>query len=260
MEKGRVHSILKKVRHTSPKILNVTHFAAGPFTGNGLLALGAFPIIAEPVEETADIVGKFDIVVLNIDSIRSEAFESYIAIGRSANKQGTPVIINMAEAGIIVDQAEIIRQLLKEICVSIIYGNAPAAAVVAAEKSLQTNHVKEMAALFAKWFNAVAVVSGKEDYVSDGVLNYAIYNGDPIMAKVMGAGSLFSAVIGTFAAVENNYLEAAVSARIFNGVAAEIAANKTEGQGAGSFQIEYLNQLSILSSSEIDLYSSFEKL
>ena len=61
-------------------------------------------------------------------------------------------------------------------------------------------------------------------------------------------------------AVENNGLEAATSALVFYGVAAEIAANKTDGQGPGSFQIEFLNQLSRVSSSEINLYGSFEQI
>ena len=57
-----------------------------------------------------------------------------------------------------------------------------------------------------------------------------------------------------------NRLKAATSALVFYGVAAEIAAHKTEEQGPGSFQIEFLNQLSRVSSSEIDLYGSFEQL
>ena len=90
-------------------------------------------------------------------------------------------------------------------------------------------------------------------------LRICIHNWDPLLTKVAGSSSLLSAVIGTSAAVEENLLEAIVSGLLFNGVAAEIAANKTEGQGPGSFQIEFLNQLSLISSSELDLYGSFTK-
>ena len=62
------------------------------------------------------------------------------------------------------------------------------------------------------------------------------------------------------AAVEKDSLEAATSALVFYGVAAEIAANRTDEKGPGSFQIEFLNQLSLVSSSEIDLYGSFKQL
>ena len=73
----------------------------------------------------------------------------------------------------------------------------------------------------------------------------------PLLTKVTGTGCLLSAVIAAFAAVEKNLVEAATSALVFYGVAAEIAANKTEDKGPGRFQIEFLNQLSLVSSSEI---------
>ena len=75
--------------------------------------------------------------------------------------------------------------------------------------------------------------------------------GDPLLAKVSATSSLLSAIIGSCAAVGENLFEAAVSALMINGVAAEIAANKTEGQGPGNFQIEFIDQLSLISSSEI---------
>ena len=87
-----------------------------------------------------------------------------------------------------------------------------------------------------------------------------VHNGHPILTKVTGTGCLLTAVVGAFAAVESNNIEAATAAIVFYGVAAEIAANKTDGQGPGSFQIEFLNQLSLVSSSEIDLYASFEQI
>ncbi len=111
-----------------------------------------------------------------------------------------------------------------------------------------------------KSLNTVIVITGKDDIVTDGLTTYVVHNGHPILTKVTGTGCLLSAVVGAFAAVENNGLKAATSALVFYGVAAEIAANKTEEQGPGSFQIEFLNQLSRVSSSEIDLYGSFEQI
>ncbi|KAI7249032.1 hypothetical protein KC345_g11785, partial [Hortaea werneckii] len=58
-------------------------------------------------------------------------------------------------------------------------------------------------------------------------------------------GCLLSAVVGAFLAVSGgDVLEAAAEALSFYGVAAEIAAEAAETQGPGSFQIEFLNQLS----------------
>ncbi|MFS8630069.1 MAG: hydroxyethylthiazole kinase, partial [Bacillales bacterium] len=82
----------------------------------------------------------------------------------------------------------------------------------------------------------------------------------PLLARVTGTGWLLSAVVGAFAAVGDERLEASVSALVFYGVAAERAAEKTRALGTGSFQIEFLNQLSLLRGEEIMKYCAFEKL
>ena len=104
------------------------------------------------------------------------------------------------------------------------------------------------------------VVTGKDDIITNGSETFAVHNGHPLLTKVTGSGCLLSAVVGAFAAVENNYLEAATAALVYYGVAAEMAANKTDEQGPGSFQMEFLNQLSMVSSSEIDLYGAFKRI
>ena len=64
---------------------------------------------------------------------------------------------------------------------------------------------------------------------------------------MIGTGCLLSAVLGAFLAVSDGaWLEAATEALSFYGVAAEIAVERTAGQGPGSFQIEFLNQLALV--------------
>jgi hydroxyethylthiazole kinase len=54
-------------------------------------------------------------------------------------------------------------------------------------------------------------------------------------------------------------VSAAVAALATYGVAAEIAAERTAAEGPGSFQIEFLNQLSKVSSEEISKFANVEK-
>jgi hydroxyethylthiazole kinase len=91
------------------------------------------------------------------------------------------------------------------------------------------------------------IITGKDDVITNGVNTYIASNGHPILTKVTGTGCLLSAVVGAFLAVsEGESLMAAVEALSFYGVAAEIAAELTTGKGPGSFQIEFLNQLSLV--------------
>ena len=56
--------------------------------------------------------------------------------------------------------------------------------------------------------NTVAVITGKEDVVTDGERTIVIRNGHPILTKVTGTGCLLTSVIGAFVAVEKDYVKA----------------------------------------------------
>jgi hydroxyethylthiazole kinase len=266
MEKSRVHSILKKVRKNNPIVYYFAAIHEAFFTANGLLALGATPLISGAIEETDEALRKADAVILKMDQSEYVA-EKLLTAAKSAYQHKIPTIFDSSGVCLSIFRKEVSRQILREIKVSIIHGTPLDIAFLIGEKwerSMEENNFlnqneSELALLAAKRLDTTIVISGKEQIVSDGISTYSIHNWDPLLTKVAGSSSLLSAVIGTSAAVEENLLEAIVSGLLFNGVAAEIAANKTEGQGPGSFQIEFLNQLSLISSSELDLYGSFTK-
>lgn len=266
MEKSRVYAVLKKVRDSNPLIHNITNIVVANFSANGLLALGASPVMADAVEEAADMAKVADAVVLNMGTLNSESSKAMMLAGKSANEKGVPVILDPVGVGATPFRTKIAQQIIQEVKLSIIRGNAAEIANLIGEKweikgvdaGNVKGNIKELASMAALKLNSVVVVTGKDDIISDGNTTFVVHNGHPILTKVTGTGCLLSAVVGAFAAVENNQLEAAVAALIYYGVSAQVAANKTDEQGPGSFQIEFINQLSLISSSEIDLYSSFE--
>ncbi|MBB6445241.1 hydroxyethylthiazole kinase [Bacillus benzoevorans] len=265
MEKGKVHTILKNIRQVNPLIYNMTAVHDASLTANGLLALGASPIIDGSVEEAAELASKAGAVILTINWSDRESFEKITTAGKAANKHGIPLILNAAGANFSLFRRQQSQQLLKRISVSAIRGDAFEIAHLIKEdrgdsgerSEAFTSNKSQLALLAAKKLSTIIVMTGREQFISDGISTYTVHNGDALLAKVSAASSLLSAIIGSCAAVEENLFEAAVSALMINGVAAEIAANKTEGQGPGNFQIEFIDQLSLLSSSEIDLYGSF---
>jgi hydroxyethylthiazole kinase len=140
---------------------------------------------------------------------------------------------------------------LEQLTISIIRGNAAELANVIGEtwtiKGVdagkgQHDHIG-LAKRAAAQLNTVVAITGAEDVITDGTTTYVGYNGHPILTKVTGTGCLLTSVIGAFAAVLDEPVEAAVSAIISYGVAAELAYDKTAENGPGSFQIEFLNQL-----------------
>lgn len=266
MEKSRVHSILKKIRQTNPVVYYFAVVHEAFFTANGLLALGATPLISGAIEEGDEALRDVNAVILKLNQ-SEHAAEKLLNAAKLAYRQKIPIVFDSTGVCLSNFRKQTSRQILKEIRVSIIHGTAPDIAFLIGEKwdcSIEGNNYLnqnkcELALLAAKRLCTTIAITGKDQIVSDGVSTYSIHNWDPLLTKVAGSGSLLTAIIGTSAAVEEKLFDAVVSSLLFNGVAAEIAANKTEGQGPGSFQIEFLNQLSLISSSELDLYGSFTK-
>ena len=124
LEKTKIQVSLKKVRQSNPLIHNITNIVVANFSANGLLALGASPVMADAVEEAADMAKVANAVVLNIGTLNRDTVEAMMVAGKSANEYGIPVILDPVGAGATPYRTQVCQKLLKEISFSIIRGNA----------------------------------------------------------------------------------------------------------------------------------------
>jgi hydroxyethylthiazole kinase len=269
MNLPQISAILTKVREQNPLVHNMTNEVVTNFTANGLLALGASPVMAYAIEEVADMAKIAGSLVLNMGTLNAGLVEAMIVAGRSANAHGVPVIFDPVGAGATAYRTETARRILNEVNLSVIRGNAAEIANVIGEdwqiKGVDSGAragglTEPLAVKAAKKFNTVVVITGKEDVITDGNNGYVIENGHPIMTRVTGTGCLLTSVIGAFAAVEHNLLLAGASALVFYGVSAERAVERKGEERPGSFQVEFLNQLFKVSSSDVERYGRIRKL
>jgi hydroxyethylthiazole kinase len=259
---------LKKVRDIRPLVHNITNTVVTNFTANGLLALGASPVMAYAKEEVAEMVCQARALVVNIGTLNSQTVESIILAGEAANRSDVPVIFDPVGAGATSYRTEAANKILQDVDVTVLRGNAAEIANVMGEKwdikgvdagSLKGDIV-DLAITAAKKLKLVVIITGKEDIVTNGSTTYLVAGGHPLLTKVTGTGCLLSSVIGAFTGVEEDVLQASVAALAYYGIAAKKAANKTAELGPGSFQIEFLNQLSLVSEEEMIQFSSFQKI
>ncbi|WP_379132127.1 hydroxyethylthiazole kinase [Paenibacillus sp. sgz500958] len=252
-------SYLSKVRLQNPLIHNITNIVVANFSANGLLALGASPFMADAREEVKDVAAMAGAVVLNIGTLNESLIASMKLAGEAANRHGVPVVFDPVGAGATAYRNEVTRELLGEMRLTALRGNAAEVAHIAGEhwsgKGVDAGEgsgdVVEIARKSAVKLGCIVALTGKEDIITDGEVTYVSSSGDAILTRVTGTGCLLSAVLGAFLAVgKDNPLEAAAEAISFYGVAAEIAAGLTEGKGPGSFQIEFLNQLALVTPEE----------
>ncbi|WP_332695688.1 hydroxyethylthiazole kinase [Halalkalibacter lacteus] len=259
---------LSQIRKENPLIHCMTNVVVTNFTANGLLALGASPVMAYAKEEVADLASIAGALLLNIGTLSKEQIDNMIIAGQAANKAGVPVILDPVGAGATSFRTNMSKQILDQVEVSILRGNAGEIAsligIKASVKGVDGAIVGDKVALAkqaATEFKCVSVVTGEVDVISDGSIVHAIYNGHPWLTKVVGTGCLLGAVIGAFVAVErNNLIGAAVSAVSYYGAAGETAFARTQEEGIGSFQQAFLNELHLLTDKKVEKVRRIEAL
>ncbi|MGD8190433.1 hydroxyethylthiazole kinase [Brevibacillus ginsengisoli] len=268
MNTQTIINLLEKVRDVNPLVHNITNVVVTNFTANGLLALGASPVMANAVQEVSDMARIAGALVLNIGTLNEAQIEAMLIAGRAANEQGVPVIFDPVGAGATAYRTETAQTITREVNVTVLRGNAAEVANVIGEKwaikgvdaGEGSGDVVSLAHRAAKQLRSIVVITGKNDVITDGERTFLVHNGHPILTKVTGTGCLLTAVIGAFAAVGSDKLEAAVAALVSYGVAAQIAWYNQGEQGPGSFQIEFLNQLAKVSADEVSKLASFTQL
>ncbi|WP_053217489.1 hydroxyethylthiazole kinase [Virgibacillus senegalensis] len=245
---NEITSLLRSVRNNQPLIHNITNQVVINFTANGLLALGASPVMANAEEEAADMAAVADALVLNIGTLTSPQVNAMIKAGKAANQKGIPVVLDPVGVGATPFRNMIALKILEEIDVTLIRANAGEIAFLAGADaemkgvdSAFQGDGQRIAVKAAKQLKTAVALTGQEDVITDGNTVYLSGNGHQLQTKITGAGCLLSSVIAAFLAVEKNKLPAAAAAVSYYGTAAEIAA--LQSAGPGSFQSKFLDAL-----------------
>lgn len=251
---------LAKVRKQSPLVHNITNYVVMNNTANALLAIGASPVMAHAIDEVEDMVNIASALVINIGTLDSDWVKSMLTAGKAASKKGIPVVLDPVGAGATPYRTAVCKQIIEECKPTVIRGNA-SEIMALVNSGIQTKGVDsanssdsaiEAAKTLAAATQSVVVISGQTDYITNGADVKTVTNGNTIMAKVTGLGCTASAMVGAFAAVNPNMLEAATHAMAVMGIAGEIAASKATGNG--SMQIAFLDELYNIDSQTIETY------
>lgn len=249
MIEKQIAALLPQLRAAKPLVHNITNEVVTNYTANGLLALGASPVMAYAPEEVADMAKIAGALVLNMGTLTTDMIASMIMAGKSANEHGVPVVFDPVGAGATPFRTEMARRIIEEIELAVIRGNAAEIANVVGDawqiKGVDAGEAGgdmiELARRAAKELRTVVAITGETDIVTDGETTYAANNGDALLTRITGTGCLLTSVVGAYAAIEKNYVLAATAAVASYGVAAEIARQSVNTPGA--YQIALLDAL-----------------
>lgn len=122
---------LQKIRQNRPLVHNITNIVAANFSANGLLALGASPIMAAAIEEMESVPALSNAVVINIGTLIGKEVEAMELAGKTANRLGIPLILDPVGVGATPFRRQTVETLVDQIHFTAIRGNAGELATLA---------------------------------------------------------------------------------------------------------------------------------
>lgn len=252
-------SLLNELRQQNPLVHCITNHVVANFQANGLLLLGASPIMADAIEEAAEVAAVSSCTLLNVGTLDSTVVESMIAAGKSASVKGRPLVLDPVGAGATVFRKETVAKLLANLEFTLIRGNAGEIASIAGvewkargvDGGAGSANIIEAAQDVARRHRCLVAVTGESDVVTDGEKVIRIKGGHALMTRITGMGCLLSAVCAAFLSVgKDNPIDIVAYSLAFYKKAGEVAAERASGPG--DFAVHFLNALSQLDDEAIN--------
>lgn len=252
---------LNAIRTHNPLIHNITNLVSANFTANGLLAIGASPMMAETPEEMAELAAISSAVVLNLGTPSDEKTAAMLAAGVAANTANVPVVLDPVAVGASQLRRNTVAHLAEAIHFTAIRGNAGEMAHLAGvtwqAKGVDAGEgegdMAEIVRTVAQKFSCIAIASGETDFVSDGQRIAYLQNGVALFPKVTASGCLLSAILGAFVAVapREEAFAAVCEACTTYAVAGELAAHNLSATQSGTFAWRLLDELAAISTEQV---------
>ncbi|MEO8402407.1 MAG: hydroxyethylthiazole kinase [Gammaproteobacteria bacterium] len=245
----KITKIVTKIKQEKPLILNITNDVTMDFVANGLLSLGASPVMSNAEQEVEELVKLAACVVINLGTLNKAFNHLCEQTCIAANRFNKPIILDPVGAGASKYRTETSLHFLKEFQIAIVRGNASeimaltnlSALTKGVDSTMESADAVQGAKLLSAYYNTVVVISGKTDVIVENEIAEEFTYGSPLMPLVTGTGCLLSSLVAAFHSVEKNRFDAAAAAAVFYGVCGEIAAKKSTGPG--SFKMNFLDAL-----------------
>lgn len=238
--------MLTSIKKSSPLVHCITNYVVANFTANGLLAIGASPVMADEVEEVADMVAISQGLLINIGTVNSRTVDSMLVAGRKANALGIPIVLDPVGIGATAYRKKVVMDLLSDIQFQCIRCNAGELAAIAGvswegkgvDSGIGNMDIVAVAKKVATIYKCLVVVTGPIDIVTDGQQVTEIDGGNELATRVTGMGCLLSAICAaTLAVAEYPLQDIASVLRDYKQAAEQL------GSEVGTFAVQFTNSL-----------------
>lgn len=244
---------------------NLIHCITNPISindcANLILALGAKPIMACHPDEVDDITCHSAALALNLGNFDDVRAKSMMISAQCAKENKIPFILDLVGVACSTLRLNYAKELVSLYCPTVIKGNISECKAFYGMTShahgvdadvLDEENIYES----AKWLKdmalhlgCVVVCSGKVDVITDGNEVNLIPNGCDMLSRITGTGCMLNVAIATFLASYSPLL-ACIKATCYY----EVAAEKTECNGPGTFHMHFMDEIYKLTSFDESLF------
>ncbi|WP_338791978.1 hydroxyethylthiazole kinase [Bernardetia sp. MNP-M8] len=250
---NNIGNVLNAIRIKSPLIHNITNYVVMNTTANALLAIGASPVMAHAIEEVEEITSISSSLVINMGTLSDKWVDSMVLAAKKAKEINTPFVFDPVGIGASTYRTLTAQKIIETATPNVIRGNASEIMALCklsnstkgVDSTMKTEDAVEGAINLSKKLNNTIVVSGEIDYIITGDAVNKISNGSALMPKVTGMGCTATSIVGACIAVESDIHLASTTAMAIMGIAGDMASKLSKG--TGSFQVNFLDSLYLLS-------------
>ncbi len=260
----QINEIRKKTVDKNPLIHCITNPISINQCANGVLGVGARPMMAEHPMEVGEITQTADALVLNIANITDIRMQSAKISAQTAQSNNIPFIIDAVGVSCSALRRKFVNDFLESFTPTAIKGNYSEiyalfndsynSAGVDADEKLKTENISRAAVKLAQKYSTMVLASGKTDIVTDGKTVVYIHNGTPQLAQITGTGCLLGMLCGCYLSVDRS-INALVTACAVLGISGELS--QTE-KGNGTFFVNLMDNLSVLKNEQIEKLLNIE--
>ena len=254
----KINNTRKKTAMKKPLVHCITNPISINMCANGLLAVGAKPIMAEHPLEVAEITNTADALILNLGNITDARVKSIKISAETAQKHNIPFIIDAVGIACSQLRRDLIKELLMKFRPTAIKGNYSeifalyddfyATSGVDADETLSVEKISNISLRLARKYNTMILASGETDIVTDGELIAYIHNGTPQLAQLTGTGCLLGVLCGCYLSVEQS-INSLITGCVVLGACGQLSEIQ---KGNGSFMVSLMDNLSIVSDTQIE--------
>ena len=253
-----IHDIRKAIKQTQPLLHCITNPISINQCANGILAIGARPMMAEHPKEVSEITRTAQALMLNLGNITDARMESMLRSAQTAKDENIPFLLDAVGIACSTLRREYVKNLLNTAIPTVIKGNyseiqalyqdSYRSSGVDADSSLDIYTIDHAAISLARSLGTVILASGKVDIVTDGKRLYHIRNGAPLLSQITGTGCLQGALCASYLSAKPG-IEAVITGSSVLGICGELA--RTD-RGTGTFLCSLMDKLSMLTDTEIE--------